>query len=194
MNGISATGPSEEAATAVQNLLRSLEGNQALTNQTQQSQARVFTTLPDLLPSSTTIPVIDSANASTIDDLLTHIPPILLLLSLKADRLSSVDPNSEDGKAAIEALSLDQKKEVLQKVLRSPQFSQSLASLTAALHSGGLPTISEALRIPVKDRGYIKKGGNVPLGNGDAMEAFVNGVKEYAEKENDADERKMETE
>lgn len=194
MNGISATGPSEEAATAVQNLLRSLEGNQALTNQTQQSQDRVFTTLPDLLPSSTTIPVIGSANAATIDGLLTHIPPILLLLCLHADGLSSVDPNSEDANAAIEALSLDQKKQILQKVLRSPQFSQSLASLTAALHGGGLPTISEALRIPVKDGGYIKKDGSVPLGNGDAMEAFVNGVREYAEKENEADERKMESE
>ncbi len=171
-----------------------MQGNQALTNQTQQSQGRVFTTLPDLLPSSTTIPVIDSADASFIDNLLTHIPPILLLLSQEANDLSSVDPNSDSAKAAIEALSLDQKKQVLRKVLRSPQFSQSLASLTAALRDGGLPTISEALKIPVKDGGYIKQGGGVPLGNGDAVEAFVNGVREYAEKEIGADEGQMEIE
>jgi len=160
-----------------------MQGNQALTNQTRQAQGKVFTTLPDLLPSSTTIPVIDSADASFVDNLLTHIPPVLLLLSQDADNSSSVKPNSETGIAAIEALSLDQKKDILRKVLRSPQFSQSLASLTAALRDGGLPTISEALRIPIKDGGYIRQGGGVPLGNGDAVEAFMNGVKESAKKE-----------
>lgn len=170
-----------------------MQGNQALTNQAQQPQNNIFTTLPDLLPSSTTIPVIDSADASFVDNLLTHIPPVLLLLNQESDDLSSVDPNSESAIAAIEALSLNQKKEILRKVLRSPQFSQSLASLTAALRDGGLPMISEALHIPVKDSGYLRQGGGVPLGNGDAVEAFMNGVKESAEKEAKADEGKMET-
>lgn len=169
-----------------------MQGNQALANQPKQTQSNVFTTLSDLLPSSTTIPVIDSADKSFIDNLLTHIPPVLLLLSQEADDVSSVDPNSETAKAAIEALSLDQKKDILRKVLRSPQFSQSLVSLTAALRDGGLPTISEALKIPVQDGGYIRRNG-VPLGNGDAVEAFTNGVKKSAEKENGAKEGKMDT-
>lgn len=58
----------------------------------------------------------------------------------------------------------------------------SSAMLTArptigALRDGGLPSVSEALRIPVKDGGFIRRGG-VPLGGGDAVEAFLNGVKE----------------
>lgn len=158
-------------------------------NQPQQPQGQIFTTLPDLLPTSTTIPVIETADVSVIDNLLSHLPPVLLLLSQEADDLSSVDPNSETAKAAIEALSLDQKKEILRRVLRSPQFSQSLMSLTGALRDGGLPTISEALKIPVKDGGYIRRGG-VPLGGGDAVEAFMNGIKDSAKKDNEG---KMET-
>jgi len=189
---ISAAMPQSDAAAAVQNFLRSMQGNQALQGQPPQPQGKIFTTLPDLLPPSTTIPFIDSASSAFIDNLLSFIPPVLLLLSQEADDISSVDPNSETAKAAIEALSLDQKKEVLRKVLRSPQFSQSLGSLTGALRDGGLPTISEALKIPVKDGGYIKRGG-VPLGGGDAVEAFMDGVKETAEKEKGEDNEKTET-
>lgn len=167
-----------------------MQGNSALTNQTHQSEGRVFTTLPELLPSSTTIPAIDSADVDFIDNLLTHIPPVCL--TQEADGFSLADPNSESAEAAIKTLSLDQKKQVLRKVLRSSQFAQSLASLTVALRDGGLPTISEALKIPVKDGGYMRQGGGVPLGNDDAVEAFVKGVKDFAEKQNGADEGTME--
>jgi len=94
---------------------------------------------------------------------------------------SSAEPNAETAKAAMEALSLDQKKEILRKVLRSPQFTQSLSSLTSALRDGGLPTISDALQVPVANGGFIKDGA-VPLGGGGAMEAFLNGVKDSMEK------------
>ena len=178
------------AAEAVQNFLRSMQGNQELQNQPQHPQGNMFTTLPDLLPPQTTVPFIDSADAGSVDNLLSHVPPILLLLSQEADDVSSADPNSETAKAAIEALSLDQKKEILRKVLRSPQFVQSLGSLTVALRDGGLPTISEALQIPVKQGGYINRGG-VPLGGGDAVEAFIDGVKESVEKGAGASKGKM---
>ena len=167
-----------------------MQGNQALSNQQSQTQGKIFTTLPDLLPSSTTVPVIDSADSMFVDNLLSHIPPVLLLLSQEADDISSVDPNSETAKAAIEALNLDQKKEILRKVLRSPQFSQSLASLTAALRDGGVPSISEALKIPVENGGFIRRGG-VPLGGGEAVEAFLKGVKASVEKKDDAEEGGM---
>ena len=182
-----------DAAIAVQNFLRSMQGNQALSNQQSQPQGKIFTTLPDLLPASTTIPVIDSADSAFVDNLLGHIPPVLLLLSQEANDISSVDPNSETAKAAIEALNLDQKKQILRKVLRSPQFSQSLASLTTALRDGGLPSISEALRIPVENGGFIKRGG-VPLGGGEAVEAFLKGVKASVEKKDGVEEGSMDTE
>ena len=183
--------PSNDAAIAVQNFLRSMQGNQVLSNQSQ-PKGKIFTTLPDLLPSSTTIPVIDSADPAFIDNLLSHIPPVLLLLSQGADNMSSVEPNSETAKAAIETLNLEQKQEILKKVLRSPQFSQSLGSLTAALRDGGLPSISEALKIPVENGGFTARSG-IPLGGGEAVEAFLKGVKASVEKKDDVEEGRMDT-
>lgn len=184
--------PTDDAAIAVQNFLRSMQGSEALGNSQAQPPAKIFTTLPDLLQPSTTIPVIDSADAAFVDNLLSHLPPVPLLLSQEADNLSSVDQNSETATAAIEALSLDQKKEILRKVLRSPQFSQSLGSLNGALRDGGLPSISEALKIPVENGGFIRRGG-VPLGGGEAVEAFLKGVKAVVEK-NEENEGRMDTE
>ncbi|KAL8924077.1 MAG: hypothetical protein Q9208_004214 [Pyrenodesmia sp. 3 TL-2023] len=181
--GRAASMPTSDAATAVQNFLRSMQGNQALQDPQAQTQQKLFTTLPDLLPSSTTIPVIESADETYINSLLQQLPPELMLLAQEVDDISSVDPNSETAQAAIQALSMDQKKEILRKVLRSPQFHQSLSSLTHAIRDGGLPSISDALGIPVENGGYIKKGGGVPLGGGDAVEAFLNGVKAAVEKE-----------
>lgn len=183
--------PSDDAAIAVQNFLRSMQGSQALGNQQSQPQGKAFTTLPDLLSPSTTIPIIDSEDSAFVDNLLSHIPPVLLLLSQEADDISSADLNSETANAAIEALSLDQKREILRKVLRSPQFSQSLGSLTAALRDGGVPSISEALKIPVENGGFIRRGG-VPLGGGEAVEAFLKGVKASVEKTDNAEVERME--
>ena len=129
-----------------------------------------------------------------MNNLLSNLPPVLLLLNQEADEVSSVDPSPETAQAAMEALSLNQKKDILRKVFRSPQFSQSLGSLTQALRDGGLPTICEALRIPVAKGGYIKEGSGVPMGGGDAVEAFVNGVKDNIEKKGgDGEDSKMET-
>lgn len=82
----------------------------------------------------------------------------------------------------MQALSVGEKREILRKVLRSPQFSQSLGSLTAAIRDGGLPSISDALKVPVENGGYIRRGG-VPVGGGDAVESFLNGAKAVVEKE-----------
>ena len=158
-----------------------MQGNQALSIPQSSVQGKAFTTLPELLPPATTIPVIDHANKVFIDNLLSHLPPQLLLLSQEVDDLSSVDPNSETARAAMEALSIDQKREILRKVLRSPQFTQSLGSLTHAIRDGGLPSISEALGIPVEKGGFLKRGG-VPVGGGEAVEAFVKGVRDVVEK------------
>jgi hypothetical protein len=177
-----------DASSLVQNLLNSLQGGQAGKGQSQSAlqpgDGKIFTTLPDLLQPSTTLPILEDADRAFIDHLLSFLPPTLLLLAQEADDLSSVDANSKTAEAAMEALSLDQKKDILRKVLRSPQFSQSLGSLTVALRDGGLPSVSEALGIELQNGGYMRRGG-VPIGGGEAIEAFLAGVKKTVEKEDD---------
>lgn len=63
---------------------------------------------------------------------------------------------------------------------------QSLGSLTVALRDGGLPNVSQALKIDVQNGGYVR-GGGMPLGGGEAVKAFVDGVKKTVEKEEDED-------
>ncbi|KAH7403324.1 proteasome complex subunit Rpn13 ubiquitin receptor-domain-containing protein [Cadophora sp. MPI-SDFR-AT-0126] len=175
------SGPTD-AATVVQNFLNSLKaGGQA--GMQQQAQGQIYTTLPDLLPTSVTVPTIDSATPAQIDNLLSYLPPTILLLAQEsaASIDGMVEPSAESASAAIEALSLDQKKSVLKKVLRSPQFHQSLGSLTMAIRDGGLPSIADALGVKLEHGGLVR-GGSVPLGGGDAVEAFIDGVKKTVEK------------
>ncbi|KAI5300077.1 hypothetical protein KEM56_002751 [Ascosphaera pollenicola] len=168
---------------AVQNLLRSLQGG-SFSQQRQQSdqstneEDEVFTTLPDLLTPASTIPVIEAADVETVETLLSFLPPSLLRLPPPGVPFG---PEADAG-----VVTLQQKKDVLTKVLRSPQFSQSLSSLTNALREGGLPSISEALHIPVESGGYVRRGG-VPLGNGPAVRVFLEGVKKSVSEEADRD-------
>ncbi|KAI9804320.1 MAG: hypothetical protein M1833_007127 [Piccolia ochrophora] len=187
--GRAASNSATEASALVQNFLNSLKGGQGAGHQSGQTQEKPFTTLPDLLPPATTIPLIETADSAFIDNLLSFLPPSLLLLAQETDDGSSVDPNSETAQAAIQALSLDQKKDIVKKVCHSPQFNQSLGSLTVALRDGGLPSISDALRIKVENGGFMQRGG-MPLGGGEAVEAFLEGVKKDVEeekKDDDAD-------
>ncbi len=176
---ISASSGPTDAATVVQNFLNSLKGGQALQ---QQSQGQIYTTLPDLLPTSITIPTIDSASPKQIDNLLSYLPPTVLLIAQEsaASIDGMVEPSAETANATMEALSLDQKKAILKRVLRSPQFHQSLGSLTMAIRDGGLPSIADALGVKLEHGGLVR-GGSVPLGGGDAVEAFVEGVKKTVE-------------
>lgn len=150
----------------------------------QSSQGQIYTTLPDLLPTFVTVPMIDSASDKQIDNLLSYLPPTVLLIAQEgaASIDGMVEPNAASAAAALEALSLDQKKSILKKVLRSPQFHQSLGSLTMAIRDGGLPSIADALGVKVQNGGLVR-GGSVPLGGGDAVEAFVEGVKKIVEEE-----------
>lgn len=97
------------------------------------------------------------------------------------------DPDTVQG--IILSLPRERKERVLERVLRSPQFQQSLAALTGALREGGLPSIAEALGVRVENGGYVQ-GGRVPLGGGDAVQAFVEGVKRCVE--SDAEEGESE--
>lgn len=184
LTNFSASAGTTDAATAVQNFLNSLKGNQNLGSASRSAEGQVYTTLPDLLPTSTTIPTIDTASPAQIDNLLSYLPPTVLLLAQESSAQidGMVEPNAGTAQAALEALSLEQKKGILKRVLRSPQFHQSLGSLTMAIRDGGLPSIADALRIKVANGGLVH-GGSMPLGGGDAVEAFVEGVKKTVEEE-----------
>ncbi|GFF84618.1 hypothetical protein IFM47457_06541 [Aspergillus lentulus] len=185
-DGGRAAAADSNPSSVVQSFLRSLQGNQ---NQSQDPD-RPFTTLQDLLSPSSTIPFLESADDQTVDNLLSYLPPTLLLLAQESEDVSLAETDPEIVEAAMLSLDLSQKKSILRKVLHSPQFSQSLASLTVAIRDGGLPSISEALKIPVENGGFMHRGG-VPLGGGDAVEAFLRGVRDYV-KESDQ-ENQMET-
>ena len=146
----------------------------------QSAEGKIYPLLSDLLETSTTVPMIKSADEDQIDVLLSFLPPVVLVLAQQGTDSSGDEienePSSDSAAAAIATMSLAQKKSLLEKVLRSPQFHQSLASLTMALRDGGLPSISEALGVKVENGGYLR-GGSMPLGGGDAVEAFVDGIK-----------------
>ncbi|PGH21485.1 hypothetical protein AJ80_03153 [Polytolypa hystricis UAMH7299] len=175
----------EDPSSVVQNLLRSLQA------QSSEAAEDPFTTLSDLLPPSSTLPLIESADVNTLDHLLTFLPPSLLFLAQGTDEVPNAEAKPETTQAAMQALSLDQKKDILRKVLRSPQFSQSLGSLTVALRDGGLPSISDALNIKVENGGFMRRGG-VPLGGGDAVRVFLEGVKNHVKEKRERDD-KMQT-
>ncbi|KAI0447918.1 proteasome complex subunit Rpn13 ubiquitin receptor-domain-containing protein [Xylaria telfairii] len=164
-----------DAATAVRNFLDSLKGGgQAVPNQ---GEGKLYPLLSDLLTTSTTVPWVRTASEEQIDNLLGFLPPAVVVLSQQSDHGdSSVEPTADAIEAAKAAMSLGQKKALIEKVLRSPQFHQSLTSLTMALRDGGLPTVADALSIKVANGGYMR-GSQMPLGGGDAVEAFVEGVK-----------------
>lgn len=156
----------------VQDFLQSLGGNQS------QQAEQPFTTLQDLLPPSTTLPFLETLDIERVDNLLKFLPKELLILAFQMEDLPAAQRGSETAQEVLSALNLSQKRNILRRVLHSPQFTQSLASLTVAIRDGGLPSISEALKIPVANGGFMRRGG-VPLGGGDAMKAFIQGVRDH---------------
>ncbi|PNS19014.1 Proteasomal ubiquitin receptor ADRM1 [Sphaceloma murrayae] len=174
---------SNDANDVVQNFLRSLQAsNLASQRSQQQSYDKPFTSLPELFNTATTVPYLKSASPQDVDRLCSHLPTSIFLLSQESsDSLASVEPTPEAAQAAIQALSLAQKREILERVFRSPQLHQSLGSLTVALRDGGLPQIGEALQIEVEHGGLIK-GGSMPVGGGEAVEKFLEGVKRGVQK------------
>ncbi|KXJ95791.1 proteasome complex subunit Rpn13 ubiquitin receptor-domain-containing protein [Microdochium bolleyi] len=181
-DGARAAAPgSQDAQTAVRNFLDSLRGGAPAGGT--QGEDKLFPMLSDLLTPSSTVPLAQDASEEQIDTLLSFLPPAVLILSQQADSgESATEPTPAAVEAAKEAMSVGQKKALLQKVFRSPQFHQSLSSLTMAIRDGGLPSISEALQIKVANGGYVRRG-QVPLGGGEAVEAFVEGVKRTVEEE-----------
>ncbi|OAQ72627.1 26S proteasome complex ubiquitin receptor, subunit Rpn13 [Pochonia chlamydosporia 170] len=175
-----ASSSAPDAAAAVRNFLESLRGQQGLSGgQQQQQHADVpYPYLNHLLPTSITVPMIDGASPEFIDSLLSFLPPsvIVLAASSVAAEESQKEPSADAIEAAKASLSLEDKRSLLKKVLRSPQFNQALGTLTMALRDGGLPGVADALGIRVENGGYMQ-GGGMPLGGGQAVKSFVDGVK-----------------
>jgi 26S proteasome regulatory subunit N13 len=170
----SAAAPTD-AQTAVNNFLASLRGNNNLAQGEEGGEAQgqgPYTTLSDLLTTSTTIPVINNATEAQLDNFLSYLPPTVLLLAQESSAQidGMVEPTSGTAQAALEALSVSQKRAILKRVLHSPQFSQGLGSLTMALQQGGLPSVAEALKIKVDNKAMYAQGG-------EAVRQFVEGIK-----------------
>lgn len=112
-----------------------------------------------------------------LDTLLHALPPAIIILSTNPSAYDGkTEPSAEAVQQAIASMSVTKKRETIKKILRTPQFVQALDVLTNAIREGGLPSVAGALGIPVANGGYVR-GGNMPLGGGYAVEAFLQGVK-----------------
>ena len=139
---------------AVQDFLSSL-GATSGSGAASSARGAASTTLPDLLASSTTIPMIDAAEESFIDNLLIkELPPALIALEMDPESSDVEELDQETIEAVVMSLEPEKKRDIVKRVLRSPQFAQSLMSLTGALRDGGVPNVSQALGIQVKNGGY----------------------------------------
>lgn len=170
-----------DAQAAVRNFLASLQGGiGGMPGASQQSaEGKLYPLLNDLLETSVTVPMIADADEPYVNKLLIELPPTVVILAqhgAPSGHVNETEPSEASVQTAIGSMSLAQKKSLLEKVLRSPQFHQSLASLTMAIRDGGLPSIAEALGVKVEGGGLVR-GGSMPLGGGEAVEAFVEGVK-----------------
>ncbi|OQN98860.1 hypothetical protein B0A48_15206 [Cryoendolithus antarcticus] len=182
---LSSQPSSQDPSAVVQNFLKSLQGSSQNTPPPPPSGAdKPYTTLSDLLTPSQTIPYISTTTPAQLDNLCAFLPPELFTLSQESSSTPdhATHTSAADASAAIDALSTEQKREILVRVLRSPQLQQSLGSLTVALRDGGLPIVSEALGLKVKNGGNVRHA-SVPLGGGEAVEAFVDGVRTTVEEE-----------
>lgn len=148
----------------------------------QDQSSEPFTTLLDLLWPSHTLPTIDKASSELIDALCAQLPATPFLLEAEVEDVDQIDPNSETAQMAMQTLDQEQKVEVLKRILRAPQLRAALGSLTEALRTGALPTVAQGLNIDVENGGYLR-GGAMPLGGGNAVKAFLDGVRKTVEKE-----------
>ena len=161
--------------------MNSLKGGNAGSS-SQQQRSAPFTSLLDLLWPSHTLPTVQNASDDVIDALCAQLPTTPFLLEAEVEDVDQIDPNSETAQMAIQTLSREEQVDVLGRILRAPQLRAALGSLTEALKTGALPTVSQALKIDVENGGYMR-GAGMPLGGDDAVKAFLEGVKKTVEKE-----------
>lgn len=152
----------------------------------QQQGGGDFPTLLDLLWPTTTRPIIEGASDELIDALAAQLPTTPFLLEAEVEDVDQIDPNGEEAQMVVQTMGQAEKREVVQQILRAPQLRAALGSLTEALKTGALPTVAQALNIDVEHGGYMR-GGAMPLGGGDAVRTFLEGVKRTVENEDEDD-------
>ncbi|KAJ6787964.1 hypothetical protein PWT90_10000 [Aphanocladium album] len=184
-DGARAPNDATDASAAVQRFLSSLSGTNLPSGSGQRQHADLpYPYLNHLLPTSITVPMVNEAPEEFIESLLNYLPPSIILMA--ADAPDAEDTTAEPKPAVVEAakatLSMPQKRALITRVLRSPQFHQALGALTMALRDGGLPTIADALGVNVQNGGYIQQGG-MPLGGGHAVKVFVDGIAKAAKEQ-----------
>ncbi|KAH7398451.1 proteasome complex subunit Rpn13 ubiquitin receptor-domain-containing protein [Pyrenochaeta sp. MPI-SDFR-AT-0127] len=190
-DGGRATASGNDVSAIVADFVNSLKGGN-MSSGSQQQSSDSFTTLLDLLWPSHTIPTVEKGSEALIDRLCAQLPTTPFLLEAEVEDVDQIDPNSETAQMAIQTLDQEQKIDVLKRILRAPQLRAALGSLTEALRTGALPTVSQALKIDVEHGGFMR-GGAMPLGGGDAVKSFLEGVKKTVEKEKDDDDDEMDT-
>lgn len=128
--------------------------------------------------------MVNDASEELVNALLNYLPPAIILMAanVPSGDDTNAEPKPEVVESAKSALSLSQKRTLIIRVLRSPQFHQALATLTMALRDGGLPTIAGALGVSVENGGFIQQSG-MPLGGGQAVKAFVDGIAKSAKEQ-----------
>ncbi|KAH7068856.1 proteasome complex subunit Rpn13 ubiquitin receptor-domain-containing protein [Paraphoma chrysanthemicola] len=183
-DGGRAAAPATDVSAIVKGFVDSLKGG-GLGGSSQPS-SEPFTTLLDLLWPSHTIPTIEKASPELIDALCAQLPMTPFLLEAEVEDVEQIDPNSETARMAMQTLEKEEKIDVLKRILRAPQLRAALGSLTEALKTGALPTVAQGLKIDVEHGGFMR-GGAMPLGGGEAVKAFLEGVKRTVEKEDDDD-------
>ncbi|KAF3035203.1 hypothetical protein E8E12_002370 [Didymella heteroderae] len=180
--GRAAGGGAADVSSIVQNFMDSLKGGSGQ----QQQGGGDFTTLLDLLWPTTTRPIIEGASDELIDALAAQLPTTPFLLEAEVEDVDQIDPNGEEAQMVVQTMGQAEKRDVIQQIVRAPQLRAALGSLTEALRSGALPTVAQALNIDVEHGGYMR-GGAMPLGGGDAVRAFLEGVKRTVENEDEDD-------
>ncbi|KAJ4331196.1 hypothetical protein N0V87_009373 [Didymella glomerata] len=181
-DGGRAAGGATDVSSIVQNFMDSLKGGSGQ----QQQGGGDFPTLLDLLWPTTTRPIIEGASDELIDALAAQLPTTPFLLEAEVEDVDQIDPNGEEAQMVVQTMGQAEKREVVQQILRAPQLRAALGSLTEALKTGALPTVAQALNIDVEHGGYMR-GGAMPLGGGDAVRTFLEGVKRTVENEDEDD-------
>ncbi|KAH3904449.1 hypothetical protein HBI56_171080 [Parastagonospora nodorum] len=181
-DGGRAAAPTNDVSSIVQNFVNSLQGGNLGGSSQPSASGEPFTTLLDLLWPSHTISTVDKASPELIDALCAQLPTTPFLLEAEVEDIDEIDPNSETAQTVVQSMDRSEKVEVLKRILRAPQLRAALGSLTEALKTGALPTVAQGLNIDVEHGGYMR-GGAMPLGGGEAVKAFLEGVKKTVEKE-----------
>jgi 26S proteasome regulatory subunit N13 len=161
-NPFSTTSPSSNPNDFLKSLISSINVGNAPPNSSGAGPSRYGQQTPtlslhDLLSTTTTVSLLSTLPAASLDQLCANLPPAL------------IPRNATDS----------QKRDIIRRVLQSPQFAQSCVSLTVALRDGALRGVADSLQVPL--------GPGEEASGTDQVELFVGGVRRGVEQEGEGD-------